>query len=71
MFRSSEKIISTLLSDIIFNDESVVPFVYRDPEFLQTKRENSKSLASYGIIAKFSGHSEEYGPYALIKVFCF
>ena len=65
--RTNERIPRTKIADIKFKDWKI-PFVFRDPQLIQTKKDTAKARSSYGVIAKWSGLPD--GPYELIKVLC-
>ena len=67
IFRSTEKLESTKLEDIIFKKVEDFNYYYRDPSFLKTKRQNPKSQASYGVSGDWH-HLGCYNPYYLMKV---
>ena len=67
MFRSNEKIPSTRICDIFF-EQGEVEFLFRDPQHLRCKRENRKSLASYGVIGRFDQGNGQIDAFDLVKV---
>ena len=68
IIRSTEKLASTFIEDIIFASVHGIDYFFRDPEFLRQKRENAKTRNSYGVSGDFSGLGM-YNPYYLMKVF--
>ena len=67
VFRTNEKIGSTCLEDLTWDEEQGINYVFRDPIFQRSKTHHDKVKNSYGLLVDFSG-LHEYGPYKLTKV---
>ena len=68
LFRTNEKIGSTAMEDLTWDDEQGINYVFRDPLYQRSKTNHDKVKNSYGLIVNFSG-SHPYSPYKIIKVF--
>ena len=55
-----------LSSLLKFCSDYTIPYVYRDPSLITTKRDSRNARLAYGVIGKWEGL--EFGPFELIRV---